>query len=46
MVAPLPMRSGPPLNHYVTPIISMRFKQLRVTRHGEIIHASRFDIDR
>lgn len=32
---------------YVTAVISVRAKQLRViTRHGEIIHASRFDIDR
>ncbi len=32
---------------YVTAIISVRAKQLRVlTRHGEIIHAAPFDIDR
>ena len=32
---------------YVTDIISVRAKQLRViTRHGEIIHAGGFDIDR
>jgi len=32
---------------YVTAVISVRAKQLRVvTRHGEIIHAAGFDIDR
>jgi putative transposase len=37
----------PHTHQYVTAIISVRARQLRViTRHGEIIHASRFDIDR
>ena len=32
---------------YVTAVISVRAKQLRIlTRHGEIIHAGRFDINR
>jgi len=37
----------PQTYQYVTAIISVRAKQLRIiTRHGEIIHASSFDIDR
>lgn len=37
----------PHSHQYVTAIIAVRAKQLRViTRHGEIIHTGPFDIDR